>query len=102
MPEAWDVACMTYSHRISWGLCGVRHLSLGTWLNVLSLIEFLTGSLLGHWSKPHSTRTGCLSWSHITPSLWMSEDQKFKVVSATKHVRGSLSYLRSCPEGDFH
>jgi hypothetical protein len=30
----------------SWGLCGVRHLSLGTWLTVPSLVEFSTGSLL--------------------------------------------------------
>jgi hypothetical protein len=28
----------------NWGLCGVRHLSLGTWLAVLSLVEFSTGS----------------------------------------------------------
>jgi hypothetical protein len=28
----------------SWGLCGVRHLSLGTWFAVLSLVEFSTGS----------------------------------------------------------
>lgn len=29
----------------SWGLCGVRHLSLKTWLTVPSLVEFSTGSL---------------------------------------------------------
>jgi hypothetical protein len=28
----------------SWWLYGVRHLSLGMWLTVLSLVEFSTGS----------------------------------------------------------
>jgi hypothetical protein len=40
MSEAWDVVCTTDSHRIM-----DRHLILGTWLAVLSLIGFSTGSL---------------------------------------------------------
>jgi hypothetical protein len=45
MPGAWGFFCVTDSHRLwSWGLCGVRHLSLGTWLTVPSLVEFSTGS----------------------------------------------------------
>jgi hypothetical protein len=32
MPGAWNIICVTYSQRIwCWALCGVRHLSLGTW-----------------------------------------------------------------------
>jgi hypothetical protein len=49
MPEAWDIVCVTDSHIVTelWsrGLCGVRHLSLGTWLTFLFLVEFSTGSL---------------------------------------------------------
>jgi hypothetical protein len=46
MPEAWDIVCVTDSHRImELGLCGVRHLSLGTWLTVPSPVEFPTGTL---------------------------------------------------------
>jgi hypothetical protein len=45
MPEARAFICMTDSHRImELGVCGIRHLSLGTWLTVLSLVEFSTGS----------------------------------------------------------
>jgi hypothetical protein len=37
MSGAWDIVCVTYSHRImELGFCGVRHLSLGTWLTVSS------------------------------------------------------------------
>ena len=37
--------CVIYSHRImELGLCGVRHLTLGTWLAFPSLVEFSTGS----------------------------------------------------------
>jgi hypothetical protein len=34
------------------------------WLTVPSLVEFSTESLLGLWSKPRSTKPGCLSWPH--------------------------------------
>ena len=45
MPGAWDFVCMTDSHRSKeLGACGVRHLSLGTWSTVPSLVEFSTGS----------------------------------------------------------
>ena len=37
---------------MEFGLCGVRHLSLGKWLTVQSLVEFL----LGLWSKSPLTR----------------------------------------------
>jgi hypothetical protein len=41
MPGAWGFVCVTDS----WGLCGVRHLSLGMWLTVPSLVESSTASL---------------------------------------------------------
>ena len=45
MPGAWGFVCVTYSNRImDMGLCGIRHLSLGTWLTVPSFVEFSTGS----------------------------------------------------------
>jgi hypothetical protein len=45
MLEAWDIVCVTYSHRIrEWRLCGVRHLAQGMWLTFLFLVEFSTGS----------------------------------------------------------
>ena len=40
MPEAWDIVCMTDSHRIM-----DRHLILEMWLAFLSLVGFSIGSL---------------------------------------------------------
>ena len=40
-PEEWSNRLIV-TELWSWGLCGVRHLSLGTWLTVPSLVEFST------------------------------------------------------------
>ena len=46
MPEAWGIVCMIIVTELwSWGLCGIRHLTLGPWFTFLSLVEFSTGSL---------------------------------------------------------
>jgi hypothetical protein len=45
MPGARGFVCVTDTELWTWGLCGVRHLSLGTWLTIPSLVEFPTVSL---------------------------------------------------------
>ena len=46
MLKAWEIVCVTYSHRImELGALCVRHLTLGTWLPFPSLVEFSAGSL---------------------------------------------------------
>ena len=54
MPGAWDIVCMTYSHRIMelGALWCQAPMCLGAWLTVPSLVEFL----LGLQSKSRLTR----------------------------------------------
>jgi hypothetical protein len=63
MPGAWGFVCMTDSHRITeLGALWCQAPVSGN--TAPSLVEFSTGSLVGLWSKSHSTKTGCLSWPH--------------------------------------
>jgi hypothetical protein len=62
MPDAWGFVCMTDTHRI------MELAALWCQETVLGNVSHSSvpcSFLLGLWSKPHSTKTSCLSWTHM-------------------------------------